>query len=262
MGHPIYHLELVVSDCRGDVSLNGFPVMSITSASGVPVTFVPPINPYLCGARNTVEVTIHPAIRPGGAATTFGEASLRGNVRRFEAGGIVAPETGDLVVEFGIDEELRDRVREEELELPVSFTVPFASEAIDFSAELLDGSTFDDRDALLDYALRLRDLLAARDAAALAAEMAPKAVVWSQAYGRPVEDYTDGLRDALQEIVAGRMAAFEREDVELTSCCGGRVWRLARKEGQPLLLTSFPDKSNRRLPVYVAPRDGALRIVR
>jgi hypothetical protein len=263
VGHPIYHLELVAADCRAELALNGFPLISLESANGVPVTFVPPVNPYLCGARNTIEVTIHPATRPGGSLTTFADASVQGNVKRYEKGGIVAPETGAVVVQFGITDELRDRVRDEKLELPVSFTVPFANEAVDFSAELLGGPTFDDREALVAYALHLRDLLAAGDAGGIAAEMQPKAQVWSQAYQRPAEEYSTAIRDALVAFTGGRpVVDFDRDGVELLPCCGGRVWLLARKERKPLLHSDFSDGTNRSFTVYAGVRDGALRVVR
>lgn len=263
MAHPIYHVELFATDCRAELRLNGFPAVSLTSANGVPVTFSPSINPYLCGARNTIEITVHPATRADGSATRFDDAVIRGSVKRFERGGIVAPETGDVVVRFAITDELRDRVRDEDLELPVSFTVPFASEAVDFSDELLEGPTFSDREALLEYALHLRDLLASGSAGGFAAELAPKAQVWSQAYQRPPEDYARAMAQALSEFASGRpVVDFDRGDVELTSCCGDRLWGLTRKEGAPLLQADFPDGSSRRFPVYVGLRAGALRIVR
>ncbi|HYD39959.1 MAG TPA: hypothetical protein VEB43_03950 [Anaeromyxobacter sp.] len=263
MGHPIYHLELEATDCRAEARLNGFPVLSLSSANGVAVRFAPPVNPYLCGARNQLEVTLHAATRPSGDLTTFGDAAVRGNVRRFEKGGIVAPGTGTIVVEFGITDELRDRVRDEKLELPISFSVPFGNEAVDFSAELLEAPAFDDTEALLDYALRLRDMVAAGDAAAITAEAEPKSRVWSLAYARPAQEYDDALRDALGEFFGGRpIADFGRDDVELTRCCDGRIWRLARRPGQPLLESVLADKSRRRIPVHVGVRDGSLRVVR
>lgn len=263
MAQPIYHLEAFASDCHAVIGVNGFPAVSLTSANGVPVTFAPPINPCLCGARNTLEVTIHPALRAGGRPTSFGDASVRGSVKRYDRGGIVAPDTGEVVVGFGITDELRERVREEKLELPVSFTVPFATEGVDFSAELLDGPVFSDRDALLAYALRLRDLLASGDGAALAEEMEAKAQVWSRAYLQPAEVYSRAIREGLSELASGRPAVdFDGDQLELTPCCGGRVWGLARKGGLPLLQVEFPDGSSSRIPVFAGVRDGALRVVR
>lgn len=265
MGHPLYHLELVVRGCRAELRLNDLPLISLTPSDEMPVTFAPPINPFLVGELNLVDVDILPMLDAEGAPiTTFADAEISGNVRRFEKGDIVAPGAGDVVAEFAIPDDLKERVREEGLELPQQFTHIFANEVIDFTAELGDAPAFSDREALIDYALRLRDLAAARDAAGLLAEMDPKIHAWVAAYDEPYQAFADSLRTELAAFVALPLVVdFDRDEIELRSCCAGRLWELRRTPGQPLL-QSEPDADGAvtQFPIVVAPRDGRLRVVR
>jgi hypothetical protein len=173
MGHPIYHLEVDVERCRAEIRLNDFPLLTLAAPPGVPATFAPPINPWLVGELNILDVTVH-AVEEVRRVTTFFDARFAGNVRRFEKGDIVAPGSGSVITELAIPEELAQQVREEELALPISFTHVFENEIVDFSDELGGGAVIDDASALVDYALRLDALSAAGDVAALLAEHDPK----------------------------------------------------------------------------------------
>jgi hypothetical protein len=265
MGHPIYHLELFARNCRAELRLNDLPLISLTPQDEMPVTFAPPINPFLVGELNLVDVDILPMLDAAGAPiTTFADAEISGNVRRFEKGDIFAPGAGDVVAELAIPEDLKERVREEGLELPQQFTHIFANEAVDFSAELSNATPFSDREALVDYALFLRDLAAARDAAGLLAEMDPKIHAFVHAYDEPYEAFADSLRQELAAFVAMPLVVdFDRAAIELRSCCSGRLWELRRIPGLPLL-QSEPDALGAvtQFPIVVAERDGRLRVVR
>lgn len=265
MGHPIYHLELVARNCRAELRLNDLPLISLTPHDEMPVTFAPPVNPFLVGELNLVDVDILPMLDASGAPiTTFADAEISGNVRRFEKGDVFAPGAGEVVTEFAIPDDLKDRVREEGLELPQQFTHIFSNEVIDFSAELSGAPAFSDREALLDYALFLRDLAAAHDAAGLLAEMDPKIHAFVAAYDEPYQAFADSLRQELTSFVAMPLVVdFGRDQVELRSCCAGRLWELRRIPGLPLL-QSEPDAEGAvtQFPVVVAPREGRLRVVR
>jgi hypothetical protein len=265
MGHPIYHLELEARGCRAELRLNDLPLISLAPRDEMPVTFAPPCNPYLVGELNIVDVDILPLLGDDLApVSTFADAAIAGNVRRFEKGDIFAPGAGDVVAEFSIPEELRERVRDEGLELPQRFTHVFSNEVVDFTPELADAPAFDDREALIDYALHLRDLAAARDVPGLLAEMDAKIHAWVAAYDEPYDAFADSLRQELAELVARPLVVeLDRADVELRPCCAGRLWELCRAPGLPLL-RSEPDALGAimQFPVVVAPRDGRLRVVR
>lgn len=263
MGHPIYHLEVDVERCSVEVRLNDFPVLSLAAPPGVPATFAPPINPWLVGELNIVDVTLHP-VDEGGRATSFFDARFSGNVRRFEKGDVVAPGSGEVVTELAIPDELAEQVRDEGLELPLSFTHVFANDVVDFSDELGEAAPIADDAALTDYAMRLSELAQRGDADALLAEHEPKVRAWVRAYDEPYEAFAASLRDELAAfLAAGPKEPLERADVERVACCGGRLWALRRRSGAPLLRTE-PDAEGARmqLPIYVALRDGRLRVAR
>lgn len=263
MAHPIYHLDLSAVRCRVEVLLNGFPVAELASADEQPSWFAPPINPYLVGELNMVDVRILPVVAPDGSASSFWDAAVTGSVRRYEKGDIVAPGEGPEVAAIAIPDELKEQVRDEELELPQSFTVVFANDVLDFSDELSDAPPYGDRDALLAYGIQLRDLAAAGDVSGLLAQFAPKIDVWVAAYDEPRQAFEDSLRQELTELIAeGLITDFDADALTLSSYCGGRIWEI-RRGAEPLLQTDvLEDGSRSEMRVFVAPRGGDLRIVR
>lgn len=269
MGHPIYHLEVICERCEVRVNLNDMPVVHLRALEE-PEWFAPPVNPYLVGSENMVDISVWPVTGPDGTPVDLSEARVEVAVRRFEKGEPVAPGTGDAVLEARVHDELPPRIREareaeEELDIPQTFFHLFDNEAVSFAAELRDTEPFDDEEALRDYAIRLRDIAGARDAAALVAEMEPKIQAYMAAYDEPRDPFyqslSSGMRDEL--LAQGVRTDFERHEVELEPCCGGRVWALRRPGRAPLLQTE-PDEegSTMQIEVLVAPRDGALKVVR
>ena len=121
------------------------------------------------------------------------------------------------------------------------------------------GGTAADSARLRAYAVRLLALTAARDTAALVAELAPAAerryVV--SATSEPSEAWLARFRRSV--VVSEPDLDWGASDVELTSWAGGRVWQLARRGARGRLLTSRT--GTHRGPVYVAEVDGRLRVV-
>ena len=263
MGHPIYHLDFQVKTCDVEVRINDFPVATLASKDEVPSWFAPPINPTLVGDLNIVDVVMRAVVDDGGTISTFSDAEVQGWIRRYEKGDIVAPGEGDVVAAFTIPDELRERVREEELSLPQSFSFVFGNDTIDFSDELGAIDPFEDREALLDYAIHLRDLLGARDLDGLMTEHGPKIAAWIAAYQEPAQALEDSLRQEMQEFLKeSPVTDFGRDDVELVRCCGGRVWGLERR-GEPFFLSEVqPDGGTSQFRIFVGVRDGQLRVVR
>jgi hypothetical protein len=261
MGHPIFHLELQVRSCEAELRLNGFPVIpSLASLNALPVSFAPPVNPYLCGARNTVELVLRSAVAPDGSEVPFAAADFEMNVRRFEKGDIVEPGAGEMVTTLALSDDLRERIRKGERKPPASISHAFVNEVVDFSAELLDAAPFEDAEAVVDYALHLRDLLDRGDVNRLMAEYEHTIRVGVTAYGNPHQMIADNTRaDMVEFIRDGPDLDFERGDIEPRPCCGGRMWGLFRRGGLPFVRSGG---GRSRISVYVAPRDGALRVVR
>ena len=263
MTHPIYHLDFAVKDCRVEVRLNDVFVADLVSRDGVPATFAPPLNPWLVGDLNVIDVHLFPTTKDD-QVTTFWDAHFKGAVRRYVKGDVVAPGEGPLVSEMTIPEELRERVREEELELPQSFSHVFSNDVVDFSSELNDGPLIEDQAAVLDYGVHLRDLVRARSTAALMTEFDPKIRVWSQAYDEPYDNMRQVLEDDFGKFFGQPpITDFEREELELRRHAGGRIWEIRLRDGAPLIRNE-PDAemNSNQYRVFVGLRDEHLRVVR
>jgi hypothetical protein len=265
MGHPIYHLDISVMTCKVEARLNGFPVFSLEDVSGAPQAFAPPLNPFLAGARNELEVELQAATRKDGSLTTFDDARVSGTIRAFEKGDAVAPGAGEVVLRFGITDELRKRVEEDELQLPIVLHETFATPQVDHAAELRDASPIADVEALRDYGVRLRDLALAGDVGGLLGAFEGKIQAWVRAYQEPYAAFADSMRDEIGSfLAAGPDLEFGREDIVPRPLCGGRIWELTRGDARPLLATPEvgPDKTSEFFRIYVGAHAGALGIVR
>jgi hypothetical protein len=261
MGHPIFHLELILRSCAAELHLNGFPVISSLAAKDeVPVSFAPPVNPYLAGSRNTVELTLRAAVAADGSEVPFEGADFEMNVRRFEKGDIFEPGAGEIVTVFRLSDrdELQKRIRKGEQKPPVTFSHPFVNEVVDFSSELLDAPPFEDAQAVIDYALHLRDLMATGDVDVLLTEYEPKMHVWVGAYAKPYQDLADNTRKGLLKFIhAHPDLDFDRADLLVRPYCGGRIWGLHRRDDW-----MFTRNDTGWIAIFVSPREGALRVVR
>lgn len=264
MGHPIHHLEVVVQFARAELRLNGLPLGEVEARDETASSFAPPVNPYLAGPRNVVEVVLDVSKDFDGKPLPFEKVQVELSVRRFEKGGIVEPGGGDLVTRFVPPPELLKEIADGKRKPPVTLTHRFATEGPDFSDELYGAEPFGDEKALRDYGMKLRALAVRRDVAGLLAEYEPKIEVWAKAYAEPAAAFSASLREELtQFIAAGADVAFTPDDVEPRSCCGGRIWELRRKRDLPLLRTlPGPEGERTEMTAFVAARGGALRIVR
>ena len=118
-----------------------------------------------------------------------------------------------------------------------------------------------DSSRLRAYAVRLRDLTADRDTAALWASFAPKYAdefAWWGGADGVGEDSASFLAGTRSRVVVGDLVPFEAADVRLRSWAGGRVWELYRDGADGLL--ARPSGMFRE--VYVGEVDGELRVVR
>ncbi|MBZ0118211.1 MAG: hypothetical protein K8H88_14510 [Sandaracinaceae bacterium] len=270
MGHPIYHLETKIEHCSVRIRLNDLTVVTLATTGDQPEWFAPPLNPYLVGEENMLEIDVTPIPNQDGSPGDFSKVVVEGAVRRYEKGEPVAPGSGPVALELAVMAELPQRLedardRGEEPEIPQVFYFVFDNEGPDFSQELGEADPYADEAALRDYAIRLRDLMRARDASALATEMQPKVQAYAAAYDDDAGRIGESLREVLQAhyVPRGLETEFERDDVELVACCGGRLWELRRPGGLPLMQTpADADGGTMQIPILVAPRDGTLRVVR
>jgi hypothetical protein len=260
MTHPIYHVHVEVRHARVRISVNGFPLMNLAAEDDRRVS-TPPVNPFLVGS-NEVFVEVMPQAEDDLEFESFGQVELCGDVRRFGKGSIVAPGAGDVVATIAIPAELHGV---DPIVPPVSFSVHFESgDAPSFAAELLDAEPERDRQAVLDYGMRLVGLVGEGDPARLLREMAPKIEAYAIGYDEPVLAFRNDLGDYLRNELypAHPEVDLTRSELRAQRCCGGRIWEITR-EGQPLLRTApDPEGARMEIPIFVARRDGRFRIVR
>ena len=258
---PIYHLELTIRSCQAELLLNGFPLLSLSAQNEQPVSFSPPVNPYLAGKRNTVEIELRPAVRADGTELPFADAYFTMEVQEYKEGDIVEPGGGGPVTRFSMPAGVREQIRKGKKKPPLKFTHTFANGGgIDFSAELLDARPFTDKKAVADYAVHLRDLMAKGDLDGLIAEYEYKVRVGAEAYGSSYQERWANTRKGLAEFVGRKPGLdFGPADLDLRPRCGGRMWQLSRKGGKEFLRTA-DDRG--RLIVFVGLRNGKIRVVR
>lgn len=260
MAFPIYHLSLQVRHCRARVGLNGFPLMNLWAGDD-PRSFAPPINPFLVGS-NEVLVEVTPESEDDLDFETYGQVELHGDVRRYDKGDIVGPGAGTLVATLEIPQELRDT---EPVVAPVAFAVQFESpDAPSFAAEIVAAQPERDRQAVLDYGMRLLGIVGEGDPDRLVREMEPKIDAYAIAFDEPRLAFSNDLKDYLRGELypAGPETEVPRGELRAQRCCGGRMWSITR--GSDPLLRTAPDAEGARLeiPVFVARRDGRFRVVR
>lgn len=261
-GWPIYHLELRIHRCRAALRLNGFPLMALDGAGPVPVSYTPPVNPWLAGAANELELELVPPV-DGLGGPALAAALVELSVRRFEKGDIVDPETGDPVTVFTIPDDVRRDLAEGKRDVPLVLRHPFATPQIDFSSELRDAPVIEDQGTVLDYAMRLRTLAGRHDTAGLLAEHEPKIAAWAAAYDEKPEAMAASLGEGFERLLAAPDLGFAREHLTATPYCGGRIWEVTRPRGVALL-RSMPDADLGRMELrpLIGLRGGALRVVR
>jgi hypothetical protein len=141
-------------------------------------------------------------------------------------------------------------------EHPVVVSTTFENEAgPDFSDIFLDAPVLTDTTRIRDYAMYLRDRMAARDTLALFEAFRPSYAdhyIFNGRSGSVEEDEA-----ILKERVIGDFdLGFERSDIDVRAWSGGRVWEIKRG-GKALFEAEWAVRD-----VYVAEIDGELRVVR
>ena len=125
------------------------------------------------------------------------------------------------------------------------------------------GGTAADSARLRAYAVRLLALTAARDTAALVAELAPAVNGEFETHGSGTpytrETWAEAARGG---VVFADPEPYEAGDVELTSWSGGRVWELSRGPGEPLFASAWSGGGRSEMRAFVAEVGGRLRVVR
>ena len=244
---------------RWRVTLNGFPVWDRTSepASTVNNWIDPDLNQALVSEGNDLRIEVWPRLSWAASGPTAGASSIRGHVAEVGSG-TVAGTAFDLDASRPAWERAlraawerwrgavgapaaRDSVEAWAEANPVAVSVAFdvrasggapSFDAVFREAPVIGGAARDSA-RLRAYAVRLRDLTAARDTAALwsafASKYADEFAWWG---GADSASFLAGARD---RVVTGDLVPFDASDVRLRSWAGGRVWELYRDGADGLL---------------------------
>ena len=141
-------------------------------------------------------------------------------------------------------------------EHPVVVSTTFENEAgPDFSDLFLEAPVLTDTVRIRDYAMYLRDRMAARDTLALFEAFRPSYAdhyIFNRRPGSVEEDETI-IKD---RVVGDFDLDFERTDIDLRAWSGGRVWEIKRG-GKALFEAEWAIRD-----IYVAEIEGELRVVR
>ena len=150
---------------------------------------------------------------------------------------------------------------------PVEVVVEFESPgAAGFRGRLVEGAVAE-REAVLDYAMRLRAMAQDRDIDALYQAFRPKNEDYDLAYPEDADGSKKTFREYIERLHhIGLLLDFDRNDVDPVSSNGGRVWELrvprAFTADDHFLLTEGLDGYIRTQRVLVGVVDGELRVVR
>ncbi len=266
-GPAIYHLEVTVGGCNSCITLNGFPLLPMENLDRPdPQRFAPPVNELLVGDDNVLELRAEATRLSSGLMSRFEDLIFKAQLRCFrkDASGNVPPGSDEVVASFTIPAEMVERNREEEIPLPVVIQHRFASQGPSYRDLFLGAAAWSNTEALLDYAMVLRDLLLARNAAGFASHFEAKLEAYQIGYAQDEEQPVAGFTRFLsQDLMPAKPQDFTREDIEPISWCEGRVWELRQKSGAPLVVTGQDDDgASYALPVFVASLDGRLQVVR
>jgi hypothetical protein len=148
---------------------------------------------------------------------------------------------------------------------PLTVSTTFDNEAgPDFSrifeeAPIIEGTPADSA-RLRDYAMRLRDLMARKDTAALFEEFRPS--IEGRFRAHSFSDRTAFMKKNRNAVVLeDAILEFSREEVKIRAWCGGRVWELWREGSENQMFFERPSGYGMG-ELYVAELDGELQVVR
>ncbi len=253
-----YHLELTATGCKATGVLNGFAAFELETLHAV--NFAPPINAFLVGKDNQLIVRIEPTALPGDQVTTPSDMMVSGAVRLYQPGAIIEPGGGEELLALALAHPERGA-----LHLPLALTASFDADGESFRERLLEAPVLTDAEPIRRYGLQLRDLFVAGDIDGLVAALTPKRLDYARACGADPLEMERDLRTFLQDMVLPAVPDldFGLADIQASPSCGGRIWRVARSSGAPLIATAEDaDGGHYVMDFHVGQVDGALRVVR
>jgi hypothetical protein len=264
----IYSLEFYASKCIIEIAINGLFIFRSDAKNGTSLNY--PFNTELIGKSNVIAVSLLPTILDNGLPSQIADIKMAGLVKKYEPGAITGPESGDLILRFSIQDAVAQLEAQASMGadittlFPIKKSFSFDNEELSFKNRLVDAPIIKDEKAVLDYAEKLRDIIAKQDREALWTEYKPKVDDYALAYPQEFPDPLNWFIDFFKNdfFPGGPITNFKRGDIGLRSWCDGRVWELFVKPAQKFFLNQGLDGDINSVEVYVGMVDGKLRIIR
>jgi hypothetical protein len=272
-----YYVEITITGCDALLVLNGLNIGRLKGVFGS--SSYTPINTAMIKGVNRLNIQL---ALPEENLPLFDQISARGLLKRYDEGDIVCPEGGEILLSFdfndvkaeilaqGIPADIKDI-------FPLAKTVEFESESPDFTFRLLEADPVEDEEALLDWAIKFRDILSgmqperpevARDGAirALYALYEPKLNDYDIGYPEAAEaDNFAWFAEWMNTTIIPRrpFTQFRRDQIGLTPWCEKRIWEITLKDGRYLWTTLGGDDGKMsQIRIFVGMVDGKIKIVR
>jgi hypothetical protein len=247
--------------------MNGLCVFRADATKGSSVTY--PLNTELAG-DNSLKLVMYPVLLETGILSTPADIVIEGAVKCYNAGDVTGPECGDLILSIDI-EDIQGAFEPEALSVqqlkdlfPLTKTFEFKNEGVIFKNRLIDAPVITDKNKVVEYALKLRDIIKRQDLESLYIEYLPKLDDYARAYPDEFPDpkgwFTNLFRDDF--FPGGPIVEFDRDEIVTRPWCDGRIWEVCRKPYQPFFMNKGLDGDINMIELYVGMVDGKMKIIR
>jgi hypothetical protein len=264
----VYNIELFASKCIIEVTANGLLLFRADAKNGVGKNY--PFNTELVGKGNEVVITAIPTLLDTGAISTTKDIIIKGTLKKYRSNETTGPESGEPIA--GIDFANIFAAKENEAAspadlvkiFPLSHKISFDNEGVSFRNRLIEAPVIKDKAVLLDYAEKLRDILARKDIEALYKEYKPKMddyiLAYPQEFPSPRE-WFDNLFG--NNFFPGEpITDFKSDNIGLRSWCEGRIWEIFVNPAQPLFRTRGANGIISSIEIFIGLVEKSLKIVR
>jgi len=235
----VYQINWSSTNVTGKIILNGFEIGSLDGdqATGFPASL------WLIG-QNTLEVELS-------KKDTKNPSAFSLNVSELELGEVTSTDdTGNLASLNLTDADFKTKKVKKSIEFKSSF---------DFSEHLL-GPTPEAK-AVTEYAAKLYQLFAKKDAQGLAKEFSIKVEDSSKAYYQKIapEQFVEMLAN---DLLQDKLVKVEPKNIKVKKAnAQGSLWQVYNGD-QELIKTTSADGATSTLPLYIGLVNGQLTIIR
>ena len=195
---------------------------------------------------------------------------MKGTIKKYNPDETTGTESGELVNEIDFEAVIAENISDIKpvanlpSGFPLSIKITCDNDDLSFRNRLLDTPVITDEKSVLDYAEKLRHMMACQDLEALYVEYKPKIDDYVMAYPSEFPNARQWFVDLFKDdfFPGGPVTDFKRDDIGFRPWCDRRIYEIFVKPVQPYFLNKGLDGDINSIEVYVGMVDGALKIVR